>query len=909
MKKIFLIMLFLLFGLSIYAERNKIKVGFINEFKPYYEINEKGEMSGFAIEFIKEISKDSYELEFVNCKNWKDAHEKLFSGEIDIIPNMGIADDRIINFLFSIPYEKFNVSMFVLNKKEYKKIKGIEDIKTYKVGVVELNAGKSIAENYELKNIVVYSNYYEMFHNFIEEKIPIIFYPENTIEADLLKFNKRKDFIKIKKPLKKIERAVGFNKERQDLLIEYNKLISSYISSAEYRRLYSKYFNDNIFNEKKIIPLKILISILALVLILVILIILFIGLKIKSNELINEKQEKELLIMNIPDILYKYSVKYGGIYHSKRVYDILGFTQEELKIKPNLWHDSIHKDDLKKVDEEIKKSINGEKFEVEYRIKDKKGEYRWLQDKCILIKKDDDDILIFGMAKDITNEYNYKKELKESEERFKALHNASFGGITIHNKGIILECNQGLSEITGYSYDELIGMNGLLLIDESTREFVIEKINSGYEKPYEAVGIRKNGEKYPVRLEARNIKYKGNQVRVVEFRDITEIKITENELIISKEIAEKASKAKSEFLSNMSHELRTPMNGINGFLELLLDIEKNDEKKGYLNIIKESSEHLMEIINDILSISKIEAGKFKIKEQESNLYIRFNSIAKIFKIQCEIKGLEFKLEVDKSLQKNIISDEHTILKILNNLLSNAVKFTEKGYVGLSAKEIEGKKIEIIVKDTGIGINEEKQKHLFEPFEQGEHYLTKQYGGTGLGLAIVKKMLELLNGEIFVNTAIEKGTEWKIIIPYKEILSQPMKEGIKKDLTIKEKLKIISAEDVEINQILLEKIIKSEDNVFKKVYNGKELLEALEEEDYNLVLMDIQMPILNGIEATKLIRQHEKHKHIPIIGLSAYAFEENIEKMYEVGINDYISKPIKKEELISKINKWAKTKNV
>ena len=243
-------------------------------------------------------------------------------------------------------------------------------------------------------------------------------------------------------------------------------------------------------------------------------------------------------------------------------------------------------------------------------------------------------------------------------------------------------------------------------------------------------------------------------------------------------------------------------------------------------------------------------------------------------------------------------------------MSNAIKFTKKGNVSLEVKD-KSNKIEIIVKDTGIGINEKKQHSLYEPFEQGEYYLTKEYGGTGLGLAIVKKLVDLLCGEIEVKTEIGKGTEFKILIPYEEVekKSEIITEKNREDNKISKKVRIISAEDIEINQKLLDKMLSCEEVLLKKVYTGKELIEELEENEYDLILMDIQLPVIDGLEATKLIRKNNKCKEIPIIAISAYAMEENIEKIYEAGVSDYISKPINRKELISKINKWANTKNV
>lgn len=394
------------------------------------------------------------------------------------------------------------------------------------------------------------------------------------------------------------------------------------------------------------------------------------------------------------------------------------------------------------------------------------------------------------------------------------------------------------------------------------------------------------------------------------FQDISKQNNIMEALLIAKLEAEQANRAKSEFLSNMSHEIRTPLNGIFGFTQLLSEMEVDAEKKEYLDIIKNSSSQLLSLINDILSLSKIEAGKFEIKASPTNLFSKIHILANGFIKQAQLKGLTFNVQIDKYFDRHILIDNHAVFQIVNNLLSNAIKFSKVGFIQLTVKAYGDKFVEIVVKDTGIGINEEKQKHLFEAFEQGEYYLTKQYGGTGLGLAIVKKTVDLLNGQIIVSTQQNIGTEIRVVIPFNEI-EEPLSlsDDANRDSSLKQMLKIISAEDVEVNQLLLEKMLQSNHTLFTKVYNGDELLAQLSEEDYHIVLMDIQMPGLNGIEATKKIRSLQRYKDIPIIAVSAYAFEENIDEMIKSGIDDYISKPINKEELISKVNKWAKGKSV
>lgn len=429
------------------------------------------------------------------------------------------------------------------------------------------------------------------------------------------------------------------------------------------------------------------------------------------------------------------------------------------------------------------------------------------------------------------------------------------------------------------------------MVDVAYRKHLQEKI------PYNIVHriVQKDGTvKYVNERCSTNYDGNGKPLRSLgTVADITEQVKSQIDLIEAKEKAEKANRAKSEFLSNMSHEIRTPINGIMGFTDVLLDMETDPEKLEMLSLIKESNEHLLEIINDILSISKIEAGKYQIHAEKVNIYEKLKSILAVYSKQSIKSEVEFTVEIDESINKKICIDYISLNKILNNLISNAIKFTNRGYIKVKIEEKSGDKLEISVEDTGIGISNDKQRKLYEPFEQGEHFLTKQYGGTGLGLAIVKQLVDLMQGEIKVETELKKGTKFTVTVPF---VSCGTKEN---DC----KINVISAEDVEINQKLLEKILDT--NLFNmtKVSNGKELLYELEKQKYDLILMDIQMPVINGIEATKIIRQNGPQKDIPIIAVTAYAFDENIENVLGAGVDDYIAKPINKKELMEKINRY------
>lgn len=536
-----------------------------------------------------------------------------------------------------------------------------------------------------------------------------------------------------------------------------------------------------------------------------------------------------------------------------------------------------------------------------------------------LLKKDNEIIGISVFGRDVSerkqaeaNLIKAKEEIEASEIKFKSISDETMDGITLCTMdGNYIYVNKAFCEITGYEEEELLKMN---VYDFKVSEDDSNSFNSTKEKAITHIQSKKLRIKNEIIIYAdingKKIKI-GNQDFILGVvRDVTDRVKKENELIIAKELAEKANKAKSEFLSNMSHEIRTPMNGMLGFLDILYSGEENSEKKECLEIIKKTSDQLLNIVNDILSLSKIEAGKYISQESKVELLKVTEKIIKYYAEQLKAKNVEFIYKYDSEIKQIIKIDEKSYLQILNNLLSNAIKFTSKGYVELLINKYSENKIKIVIKDTGIGINEEKKKKLFEPFDQGEHYLTKQFGGTGLGLSIVKRIVDLLNGEIEINTEEGKGTEFIITLPFESCVEDCNIDDNKSINNISDdrSIKIISAEDVEINQKLLEIMIKDRKWTFKKVYNGKELIDELDKEKYDLILMDIQMPVMNGYEATRIIRKNEKYGTIPIIALSAYAFEENIKEIFDAGVDEYLSKPLKKEDLISKIINLIKQKN-
>ena len=491
------------------------------------------------------------------------------------------------------------------------------------------------------------------------------------------------------------------------------------------------------------------------------------------------------------------------------------------------------------------------------------------------------------------------KELEESEQRFKVLHNASFGGIMIHDQGVILDCNQGLSETTGYTRDELIGMNGLLLISEPFRDLAMRHILAGNETPYEATGVRKNGEEYPLRIEARNIPYKDKFVRVTELRDISAQKRVEEDLRQAKTQAETANQAKSEFLANMSHEIRTPLNGIMGMMQLLQTTPLDEEQNEFVSMAIRSSDRLAQLLTDLLDISKIEAGKMELREAQFSMAEMCDSVSELFRVTAMKKGVSLDFSIDPSVPPKLIGDETRLRQILFNLVGNALKFTFGGQVRVEAAAVSparGERIRVLltITDTGIGIPEVKLDDIFKPFVQVADSYTRNHQGAGLGLAIVRRLVELMGGSLAIESVLGEGTMVHMVLPFglPAEADPPADQRARSGLHRARGLRILLAEDDPSNQFAMTRMLEKAGHSVTLAADGQEVVNLFEGGDFDCILMDVQMPRLSGVEATRAIRAGTgRKKDIPIIALTAYAMPGDRERFLAAGMNDYLPKPV------------------
>ena len=486
--------------------------------------------------------------------------------------------------------------------------------------------------------------------------------------------------------------------------------------------------------------------------------------------------------------------------------------------------------------------------------------------------------------------------------------------------GIINYISPRYHSFTGFKPEDFIGndLKDYLLLNSSDFIKIWNSVKSGNSWVGELK--IKNSSNSNFTEFASLVSYENPVTNVTEIikisMDISSLKDEITKLKKEKEKIELLNNAKTQFLSTMSQEIRTPMSGIIGMTELILLTNLTKEQKEYLDIINFSSSTLLAIINDILDFSRIETGKLKLEKIDFNISDLIHKTVQILDFDARRKKLSIKLNIQDTIKYHVIGDPLRVNQILINLLKNSVKYTEKGYISLSLNEVSRDSKNVLlrfkVSDTGCGISPEKLKFLFGEIENNNVEISQnnfEYKGTGLGIALVKHLSGLMNGKLNVESSESLGTTFTIDIPFeladvRELVAEVEKTPEKKSVV---NVNILVAEDNIVNQRLVKELLVRKNYNVTIVENGLKIFDILEQKDFDIILMDIQMPIMDGLEATSIIREIEKGtgKHTPIIGITAYAVKADKAKCMEAGMDDYLAKPFVKEEFYLMVEKYVK----
>lgn len=520
--------------------------------------------------------------------------------------------------------------------------------------------------------------------------------------------------------------------------------------------------------------------------------------------------------------------------------------------------------------------------------------------------------------RDVSKRQQTEEALAESEAKYRVLFEEAIDPIMVADMetGKIVECNQAAEKYFGIPRDRLVGMHHRHLHPEDiSDEYLQQAFADHCENPdevQEKVFLAAGGEQRLVSVKANKIVLGDRELLLGVFRDITKERLAEQELIAARDEAEKASTAKTQFLANMSHEIRTPLNGIMGMLQLLEATDQNEEQQEYSGIAIESCKRLTRLLGDILDLSRIEAGKLSIHKAPLCLAEVVKQVEMLFKAISREAGIGISTVLDPTLPEVLVGDGARLQQVLTNLVGNSFKFTPEGSVAIEVSQLpviepDKRRVLFSIADTGTGMTDETLENIFTPFTQGDSSPTRAYEGAGLGLSICKQLVGLMGGSFSVESEMGKGTSVHFTVLFdtpEALLATEEHAPMHAIRSQNGELRILIAEDVRVNLLAISRLLEKRGHVVVGADNGLQALDILKREPFDLVLMDIQMPVMDGLEATSAIRRGyagAANKTIPIIALTAHAMSGDREVFLKAGMDDYLAKPVEASELYAALS--------
>ncbi len=905
-----------------------VKIGADANWPPFEYIDDTGKYQGIASDYLSLLSQYTG-LEFkVDANSWYETISKIKDKNLDMLACVAKTSDREKYLNFTSSY--LNIDVVVIAKKELK-IDNFDEVKKYKVAVQK---GNFVYE----KLLKKYPNIEFVFATSNKEAFEMVSYGKADIfigNMPVFSYFVGKELltnleVKFKADFEKIDLSMAVTKDKEILFNIIQKVMPKIIEE-EQEKINKKW----IFEQKE---------------------------EKKANFTKEEfdwiRNNSKLEIAGDPFwppySFFDEQGNYVGI-----IPDLINevFKNSNLQVeyvKTNSWADTVDLIKNKKIDlidaisyspsrsEYLNFSSNYLGAEIVIIANNKETNY--INSFINITNKNIATVKGYSIIEDIKQDFPQIKNIKEYETPLEGLKDLSNSRIDyfildipsfeFYSKKYSLS-NLKIVGPTGYNYkygfgikkddQKLVSILNKLLenVPSSKKDEIYRKwVKIEYEQKIDYDLIQKivvfalfiiAGTIYWNRKLKEEIRAKEKVQKELE-KERNNIQQLNDELTKAKEIAENVAKQKSEFLANMSHEIRTPMNSVIGFTEILDKEINNPIHKEYLSSIKKGGNALLRIINDILDLSKIEAGKLEIKNESLNPTNIFLEIESIFHSKIISKNISFIVDIDKTIPKYIIIDGVRIRQILFNLIGNAIKFTEKGHIKLKVENIYKdnikSKVDLIfsIEDTGIGIDETNLNNIFNAFEQQNNHDVAKYGGTGLGLAICTKLTHMMNGEINVKSEKNKGSVFTVIlrdIPVSSVENEIISQKLSASNILFEKAQILVVDDVEENRKLVQASLKDFDIDLIMAQNGQEAIDKLKNVNVDLILMDLRMPVMNGYEAANVIKNDERLKKIPLIALTASVMGKDLEKVSQYGFDGYLRKPVILDDLIVELGKYLK----
>lgn len=627
---------------------------------------------------------------------------------------------------------------------------------------------------------------------------------------------------------------------------------------------------------------------------------------------------------------WEYKPLLDEIYWSDELYKLYDLKKEERAPTTDDFYSNVHPDDVEYVQKEYQKHLDTqERFNITHRFISSDGTIKYLRQICETdFDEEGKPIISYGIVQDITREKVAEEKLKQLNTTMQIMIDSMpFSVVVVDKNREIRIINTHAIELLGYSKKEdILGLTCHDILCSASRDRCpIFDLGQKVDKTEREL-VTKDGKSIPILKSVVKINIDDEEMLLESFIDISELKKTEEALVEAKERAEEANKAKSLFLSSMSHEIRTPLNPIIGMTEVLIEKAESEEQKNLLQIINASGKSLLELINDILDISKIESGQMELESINFDLLDTIEHVCDMCYLKAKEKNLDILTQFSRGINRKLYGDPLRVKQILLNLISNAIKFTLNGEITVGCRELEeddkSVRLQIYVQDTGIGIPEDKLDHIFEDFTQADSSTTREYGGTGLGLSISRKLSRMMNGDISIESKVGEGSKFIVHLTLDKQLEEPRtdrnfkrraSDQIEEDKTLYPNThyhglekRVLLVDDSENNRLVAKVFLEDHAVIIDEAENGVVALEKMESNSYDIVLMDISMPIMDGYDTIKELRKRELDKGIPnmcVIAMTAYAFSSDSEMCLNHGFTDYLSKPIIKSDFYNKLYKY------